>query len=137
MDYSLAALKLFIGQLKNATQTSSPSAMTLNGILFQRAWLQGVLVESLENGNYVLDDGSGLTELSLSNDFRLRDWELGRYVMVVGAYVIREGYQEELPLIKVHKMVDLSSAPDREAMWNLEVIEANKLFYHRFQLIWN
>ncbi|KAK9091877.1 hypothetical protein Syun_026788 [Stephania yunnanensis] len=129
MDYSLAALKLLIGQLKNATQTSSPSAMTLNGILFQRAWLQGVLVHSLENGNYVLDDGSGLIELSLSNDFRLRDWKLGRYVMVVGAYVIPVGDLEELPLIKVHKMVDLSSAPDREAMWNLEVVEANKLFY--------
>ncbi|KAK9089874.1 hypothetical protein Scep_028956 [Stephania cephalantha] len=131
MDYSLAALKLLIGQLKNATQTSSPSAMTLNGILFQRAWLQGVLVHSLENGNYVLDDGSGLIELSLSNDFRLRDWKLGRYVMVVGAYVIPVGDLEELPLIKVHKMVDLSSAPDREAMWNLEVVEANKLFYQQ------
>lgn len=30
---------------------------------------------------------------------------------------------------QVHKIVDLSSCPDREAMWHLEVIEAYKLFY--------
>ncbi|KAF4390269.1 hypothetical protein F8388_019924 [Cannabis sativa] len=29
----------------------------------------------------------------------------------------------------VHKMVDLSAFPDREAMWYLEVMEAYKLFY--------
>ncbi|KAK6926675.1 RecQ-mediated genome instability protein 2 [Dillenia turbinata] len=29
----------------------------------------------------------------------------------------------------VHKMVDLSAFPDREAMWYLEVIEAHQLFY--------
>lgn len=32
-------------------------------------------------------------------------------------------------LWQVHKIVDLSSSPDREAMWYLEVIEAYKLFY--------
>lgn len=30
---------------------------------------------------------------------------------------------------QVHKIVDLSAFPDREAMWYLEVIEAYKLFY--------
>lgn len=32
-------------------------------------------------------------------------------------------------ILQVHKIVDLSEQPDREAMWNLEVIEAHKLFY--------
>ncbi|KAJ0982362.1 hypothetical protein J5N97_010617 [Dioscorea zingiberensis] len=47
--------------------------------------------------------------------------------MVVGLYNILSA--GALPLIKVHKIVDLSAYPDREAMWQLEVIEANKLFY--------
>ncbi|KAF9596724.1 hypothetical protein IFM89_012923 [Coptis chinensis] len=132
MDYNLAALKLLSGQLKNARQSqsqdsSTPSALTLFGILFQRAWLQGILVSgSTEQGHFILDDGSGIIELSLSNEFRQRNWKLGMYVMVVGAYSLRSG---EPPVIKVHKMVDLSPFPDREAMWHLEVIEAYKLFY--------
>ena len=32
---------------------------------------------------------------------------------------------------QIHKMVDLSASPDREAMWYLEVLEAYKLFYQR------
>ncbi|XP_057955741.1 uncharacterized protein LOC131149368 isoform X2 [Malania oleifera] len=48
------------------------------------------------------------------------------YVMVVGACFVSTG---EPPMIKVHKMVDLSPFPDREAMWYLEVMEAYKLFY--------
>ncbi|OVA17896.1 OB-fold nucleic acid binding domain [Macleaya cordata] len=127
MDYSLAALKLLCGQLKNARQTSSQSAMTIDGILFQRAWLQGILVSSSEGGHFFLDDGTGVIELFLSNEFRHRDWKIGMYVMVVGAYVVRTG--GDSPMIKVHKMVDLSAFPDREAMWHLEVIEAYKLFY--------
>lgn len=74
----------------------------------------------------VLDDGTGLVELGLSSDFALRQWKSGMYLMVVGVYHIRTG---EIPLLKVHKMVDLSGSPDREAMWYLEVMDAYRLFY--------
>jgi hypothetical protein len=40
MDYSLAALKLFCSQLKQAREVPSQHSYTLGGILFQRAWLQ-------------------------------------------------------------------------------------------------
>ncbi|XP_057955740.1 uncharacterized protein LOC131149368 isoform X1 [Malania oleifera] len=126
MDYSLAALKLLCGQLKNARQTPSQNAMNLGGILFQRAWLQGVLVSASDDGRLLLDDGTGVICLALSGDFRLREWKIGMYVMVVGACFVSTG---EPPMIKVHKMVDLSPFPDREAMWYLEVMEAYKLFY--------
>ncbi|KAK3043605.1 hypothetical protein RJ639_001667 [Escallonia herrerae] len=129
MDYSLAALKLLCVQLKLVRQTHTQSAMTLGGILFQRAWLQGILVSSpsvASDGRFLLDDGSGIVELSLSGDFGNRQWKTGAYVMVVGGYHLRAG---DLPVIKVHKMVDLSLFPDREAMWYLEVVEAYKLFY--------
>ncbi|XP_011005819.1 PREDICTED: uncharacterized protein LOC105118353 isoform X1 [Populus euphratica] len=126
MDYSLAALKLLCVQLKDASETPSQNALTLGGILFQRAWLQGILVSNDGDGRLLLDDGTGVIELCLSADFRLRHWDLGMYVMVVGGYFVRHG---ETPMIKVHKMVDLSAFPDREAMWYLEVMEAYKLFY--------
>ncbi|KAJ6937339.1 hypothetical protein NC652_011861 [Populus alba x Populus x berolinensis] len=126
MDYSLAALKLLCVQLKDASETPSQNALTLGGILFQRAWLQGILVSNDGDGRLLLDDGSGVIELCLSPDFRLRHWDSGMYVMVVGGYFVRHG---ETPMIKVHKMVDLSAFPDREAMWYLEVMEAYKLFY--------
>ncbi|XP_031736186.1 recQ-mediated genome instability protein 2 isoform X1 [Cucumis sativus] len=156
MDYSLGALKLLCRQLKDARGTPSHPTANLGGILFQRAWLQGILVSvDKENGKLILDDATGTVELSLSRDFLLRPWSLGifpttspfsflllhfeldslafffcfcsgMYVMVVGAFLFRTN---ELPFIVVHKIIDLSKSPNREAMWYLEVMEAYKLFY--------
>ncbi|EOA37194.1 hypothetical protein CARUB_v10010612mg [Capsella rubella] len=128
MDYSLAAVKMLCSQLRDAKPTPSQNATALGGVLFQRAWLQGVLVSISGGGedSMILDDGTGLVELGLSSDFSLRQWKSGMYVMVVGVYHIRTG---EIPLLKVHKMVELSGSPDREAMWYLEVMDAYRLFY--------
>ncbi|GFZ20366.1 hypothetical protein Acr_28g0010710 [Actinidia rufa] len=100
MDYSLAAPKLLCAQLKSAGQTPSQSSMTFGGIIFQRAWLQGILVSTASDGGgrFVLDDGTGLVELSLSRDFSNRQWTLGMYVMVVGGFFVRT---DEIPMIKV------------------------------------
>ncbi|CAA0841263.1 Unknown protein [Striga hermonthica] len=136
MNYEVAALKLLCVQLRSAHQSPSQKAFTLgvSGILFQRAWLQGILVsvpsssssDGDSSGRYLLDDGTGVIELYLTRDYLSRPWETGMYVMVVGAYVVRS---DDLPMLKVHKMVDLSAFPDREPMWYLEVMEAFKLFY--------
>ncbi|XP_068646695.1 uncharacterized protein [Aristolochia californica] len=128
MDYSLAALKLLCLQLKSARErpSSSPPSLTLGSIVFQRVWLQGVLVSASEQNRFLLDDGSDVIELFLPNDFKHKEWKVGMYVMVVGACVIRPA---DPPVIKVHKIVDLSPFADREAMWYLEVIEAHKMFY--------
>ncbi|CAN6440877.1 unnamed protein product [Victoria cruziana] len=112
MDYTLAALKLFCGQLKYARRTSSQSAMTLGAILFQRAWLQGVLVSGQDERCYILDDGTDVVEFQLTNEFQQEQWKTETHFF-----------------LQVHKIVDLSPQPDREAMWHLEVIEAYKLFY--------
>lgn len=78
MDYSLAALKVLSIQLKDARETASQKGLTLGGILFQRAWLQGLLVSSSPDGNsLLLDDGTGVIHLSLTPDFRLRPWNVG------------------------------------------------------------
>ncbi|XP_073226475.1 uncharacterized protein [Cicer arietinum] len=100
MDYSLAALKLLCSQLKHAREVPSQKSFTLGGILFQRAWLQGVLLSSSDSGDgsLLLDDGTGLIQLSLSGEFRHRQFKPGMYVMVVGGYFARAG---EPPIIKV------------------------------------
>ncbi|KAG7947661.1 hypothetical protein I3843_14G105800 [Carya illinoinensis] len=78
MDYRLAALKLLCAQLKDAKEVASQNAMSLGNILFQRAWLQGVLVSASDENDHVgapllLDDGTGVVQLALSSaDFRLR-----------------------------------------------------------------
>ncbi|XP_010488813.1 PREDICTED: recQ-mediated genome instability protein 2-like [Camelina sativa] len=128
MDYSLAAVKMLCSQLRDAKPTPSQNATALGGVLFQRAWFQGVLVSVSGGGDdrMILDDGTGLVELGLSSKFALCQWKSGMYVMVVGVYHIRTG---EIPLLKVHKMVELSGSPDREAMWYLEVMDAYRLFY--------
>nr|GMD71298.1 recQ-mediated genome instability protein 2 [Ipomoea batatas] len=129
MDYSLGALKILCSHLTTATEATSHSqpAFSLGGILFQRAWLQVSLAHSLDAGRFLLDDGTGVIELKLSGDYLQNDvWELGMYVMVVGGYAVRKNGTS---FIKVHKIVDLSPVPDREAMWYLEVVEAFRLFY--------
>ncbi|KAK9676904.1 hypothetical protein RND81_11G108900 [Saponaria officinalis] len=117
MDFNLGALKLLSHQLKQAKQTSSkPSSYTLGGgVLFQRAWLQGVLVSIInpdidndeQNNNssgllprFLVDDGTGIIELLFNNKdlFAHTNWEIGMYVMVVGSYIARA---DEFPLIKV------------------------------------
>lgn len=130
MDYSLPALKLLIGQLHGhagprSTAPGAPPVMAMGNLLFQRAWLQGVLVAGSDPERKLLDDGSGVIELHYSKEFQEQQWKTGMYVLVVGAYAIINGS----PILKVHKIVDLSSSPDREAMWNMEVIEAYNLFY--------
>lgn len=129
MDYNLAALKLFVGHLqRHARPRSNPGAppvMALGNLLFQRACLQGVKVAGVEVGRKLLDDGSGVIELVFPKDFPEHQWKIGMYVLVMGAYALSIGSA----ILKVHKIVDLSSSPDREAMWNLEVIEAYNLFY--------
>ncbi|ESR37622.1 hypothetical protein CICLE_v10030019mg [Citrus x clementina] len=128
MDYSLAALKLLCVQLKDARESPSQNAVTLGGILFQRVWLQGVLVSPPDDdGRLLLDDGTGVVQIYLSGDFRIRRWNTGFFFFdFFGGFVIRT---DDIPVIKVHKIVDLSAFPDREAMWYLEVMEAYKLFY--------
>lgn len=78
MDYSLAALKLLCVQLKDARESPSQNAVTLGGILFQRVWLQGVLVSPPDDdGRLLLDDGTGVVQIYLSGDFRIRQWNTG------------------------------------------------------------
>ncbi|KAH7352877.1 hypothetical protein KP509_19G068500 [Ceratopteris richardii] len=100
MDFNLPALKLFIRELKMASPPapsissagSTPSVMALGNLHFQRAWLQGVLVPGCEHeGNLLLDDGSGVIELYFSKESQTHQWKAGMYVLIVGAYTVKDG----------------------------------------------
>ncbi|CAN6287224.1 unnamed protein product [Urochloa humidicola] len=140
MDYSLAALKMFGSQLAGATEAPSSegasAAQMLFGVRFQRAWVQGVIVSAsyseAGDGHLLLDDGSCIADLFvLPKEAEGRLWRPGMYVMVIGAYIAAES-KENYPAIKVHKIVDLSDQPHREAMWYMEVAEAYNFFYLPF-----
>ncbi|WVZ60126.1 hypothetical protein U9M48_010185 [Paspalum notatum var. saurae] len=142
MDYSLAVLKVFASQLADSTEApsseGSSAAQMLFNVRFQRAWVQGVILsadyDEADEGRLLLDDGSCIAELFLpSSKAEGRLWRAGMYVMVIGAYVAPES-KDNYPTIKVHKMVDLSSQPDREAMWHMEVAEAYNFFYLPFSV---
>ncbi|KAG0548140.1 hypothetical protein BDA96_01G141000 [Sorghum bicolor] len=140
MDYTLAALKIFSSQLADCTEApsseGSSAAQMLNGIRFQRAWIQGVILSAdyseAGDGRLLLDDGSCIVDLFvLPREAEGGYWRPGMYVMVIGPYIAAES-NDNYPAIKVHKIVDLSSQPDREAMWYMEVAEAYNLFYLPF-----
>eukprot|EP00850_Spirogloea_muscicola_P023387 SM000353S13163 [mRNA] locus=s353:86525:86953:+ [translate_table: standard] len=137
MDYGLLAPKLLAGQLAAAEAARRPDGSavhSLGGLRFQRVWLQGMLVPSGQaDGALLLDDGSGLVALAMAGSARA-GLRVGMYVLVLGALfpsidIGGDGSGDAVPLVKVHKLVDLSATPDREAIWALEVIEAHQLFY--------
>ncbi|KAL6637618.1 hypothetical protein ACP70R_025190 [Stipagrostis hirtigluma subsp. patula] len=151
MDYSLAALKVFGSQLAGSTEApsceGSAAAQMLFSIRFQRVWIQalttcsgrqGVLLSADYNeageGRLVLDDGSCVADLFvMPKEAEGRLWRAGMYVLVIGAYVAAES-KDNYPAIKVHKIVDLSTQPNREAMWYMEVAEAYNFFYLPFSV---
>lgn len=130
MDWKLHAPKLFIAQVCNSSvriRKGLPTVRALGGLLFQRAWLQGVVLPGLSNvDDLYLDDGSGVIQLILLPKFRRPD--VGAYMLVLGLVHARPGHPI---VIKVHKLVDLSASPSREAMWSLEVIDSHHRFYDR------
>ncbi|KAF7052057.1 hypothetical protein CFC21_060214 [Triticum aestivum] len=118
--------------------SSSPSrpflsfARSLCPALTARCGRQGVVVRadySVGDGRLFVDDGSCVTELMLRpEDAKGQPWRPGMYVLIIGAYIAPQS-TESLPMVKVHKIVDLSAQPDREAMWYMEVAEAYNFFY--------
>lgn len=72
MDYSLAAVKMLISQLRDAKPTPSQNATALGGVLFQRAWLQVCDLSILSFVN-CFDD---ITESCVVGRFGLRSGHL-------------------------------------------------------------
>jgi len=129
MDYSLAAVKMFVAHLKPAKPakelaSNGGAAFAIDSLIFQRVWLQGNLVLGTDNAGLSLQDGTGVLPLQMGQE----SLKPGMYVLVVGAYLLGA---DGTPFLLVHKIVDLSSNPDRDTFWRLEVAEVHKLFYDK------
>ncbi|KAL3681278.1 hypothetical protein R1sor_024234 [Riccia sorocarpa] len=119
----LRAPKLLIAELQAAVHTGDGYAM-LGQMRFQRVWLQGVVVSSLQDSTILMDDGSGVIDLFLKKDHQAMSWSPGTYILVTGRFC-----EDSVLFIEVHKIVDLSACPDREALWHLELLECHEKFY--------
>ncbi|TVU45662.1 hypothetical protein EJB05_05154, partial [Eragrostis curvula] len=111
-----------------------PPAFSWQGVILSAEYKEG------GDGVLLLDDGSCVAELFIApKEAEGGSFRAGMYVMVIGAYIAAQS-KDNYPALKsskghasltaqVHKIVDLSSQPDREAMWHMEVAEAYNLFY--------
>ncbi|CAI7788188.1 unnamed protein product, partial [Closterium sp. NIES-53] len=154
MDYSLPARKLLLADVsayRIIRRANGQPLLEVNSMALQRVWVQGVLrsVDAASptavrggevssgaggsaaegraaegrcggEGRLYLDDGSAAVEIVPAKGGSPP--LVGSYVQVIGALCTRPASP---PFIKVHKLVDLSADPNRESLWNLEVIEAH------------
>eukprot|EP00243_Klebsormidium_subtile_P014094 TRINITY_DN9791_c0_g1_i1.p1 TRINITY_DN9791_c0_g1~~TRINITY_DN9791_c0_g1_i1.p1 ORF type:complete len:145 (-),score=33.94 TRINITY_DN9791_c0_g1_i1:282-716(-) len=139
MDYTLPAPKFFVNQLAETEVVQQAGAddddggskwtrYRARGVAFQRVWLQGVLLasdEDLEEKFGALDDGTGVIELDMSKMGNVHTLRPGAYILVIGPLTTDK--DDGGHYVKVHKLVDLTSEPNRESIWFLEVIEADKM----------
>ena len=112
---------------------------------FQKAWVQGVVVRASDDrSRLLLDDGTGppvevlvppacVTHAHRSTDRRevnaLETTRPGSYVACAGTLVpaTGSGWSRATRAVEADRLRDLSDEPAREAMWNVEVIEAFKV----------
>jgi len=73
MDYSLAAVKMFVAHLKPAKPakelaSNGGAAFAIDSLIFQRVWLQGNLVLGTDNAGLSLQDGTGVLPLQMGQE---------------------------------------------------------------------
>lgn len=64
---------------KKAKEMTSQKAFTFGGVLFQHAWLQGVLASASGDAQsrFVLDGSTGIIRFSCFGVFFHQDWKVG------------------------------------------------------------
>nr|CAB3498899.1 unnamed protein product [Digitaria exilis] len=104
MDYSLAAMKIYGSQLAYSTEAPPSEGSSAAHMLF------GIRFQRVWLQGVLLS-------------VKYEETGEGRLLLDDGTSVVE---------LFVHKVVDLSAQPDREAMWYLEVAEAYNIFYAPF-----
>jgi hypothetical protein len=121
MDYGKPAAKLFASDMLRACQVTADGASAQVGnLLFQRVWVQGIIVKKMAGSRFLLDDGSAILTLHLPPS--LPPPHVGSMALVIAAL-------KASGELKVHKIVDLDGDANRESLWNLEVAEVHRLYY--------
>lgn len=125
--------KFFVAQLQQSARPSAErkGAFDCAGQRgFLRVWLQGVVVANNvvaadgSSGSWLLDDGTGIARIV---DAQQPQPPVGSYAMALGRVaIVASSSSSALPdvVVKRHKHVDLTAQPNREALWAIEVAEA-------------
>mmetsp|Transcript_23094 Transcript_23094/g.59187 ORF Transcript_23094/g.59187 Transcript_23094/m.59187 type:complete len:140 (-) Transcript_23094:62-481(-) len=97
-----------------------------------KVWVQGILTSVRADKDvewYTIDDGTGIVTAKLTATARMRvmtpgeDYAPGSYLLIMGKVKAHNRFGH---IILLHTVIDLSSDPDREAIWIMQVIEAHK-----------
>ncbi|XP_077866516.1 recQ-mediated genome instability protein 2-like [Saccoglossus kowalevskii] len=131
------ARKLFISQLQECnsfhSEVSQVWKLDLDDgtvIDVQIAWLQGVVMETAEDGDFSLSDNTGLAKIKITSEKLKKfmkdnktDIKVGDYVMVIGN-IIKNG---ELPVVRAIKVTQITQNRNLyEKMWKLEVVDIQR-----------
>jgi len=97
--------------------------ITYHDMPIKRVWLQGVIVA--HSGGLVLDDGTGALRLHTERYRGPVRPQHSMYATIIGTILA----QETGVMIGVQQIVNLSDDPNRETLWNLEVVDIANKFY--------
>ncbi|KAL6056554.1 RecQ-mediated genome instability protein 2 [Balamuthia mandrillaris] len=126
----LCSKKMFVGQLEQVEVTEENETLLFRfgeAPLFQRVWVQGVVV-FVEDKYFYLDDGSGVVFVDgvKSSIVDPTERNVGDYLMVIGTLGLCTDGTRTIIAVKI---CNLNEDPNRETLWDLEVIEAQRRFY--------
>jgi len=102
--------------------------------VINQVWVQGIVVLVSADGNdLLLDDGTAVIQATgvtkIVKDLFIHK---GMYVMVAGQLKSVGSPDEiQLPSIRILKIADLSNNPHSEALWMMEVIDAQTGIRHK------
>jgi len=136
--------KFFISQFEKFEKEGNK--WRYSQILFQRVWVQGLIIDVEDPHYFVIDDGTGCIGVITKNmkEPKPTQKKRGMYVLVLGTISVNENEQngqegqhngqqsgqQSFPTINCHKFSDLSDEwRDRETFWLLDVVLLQKRFY--------
>lgn len=128
---SISTAKAFVDQIYSASQSSTRSNLTINGLDCSRLWVQGVVIATFDDRKQcTVDDGTGVLQLDLK--FFLKNTppsasarpRLGDYIMAIGPMQRNKtDVAVSVRTMLAHQVVKLDAKLQREPMWFLEVVE--------------
>jgi len=131
------ARKFFASQLLSCTLRQDGRIINqglYSDAVINQVWVQGIVVLVSADGNdLLLDDGTAVIQAAgvtkIVKDLFIHK---GMYVMVAGQLKSVASPDEiQLPSIRILKIADLSNNPHSEALWMMEVIDAQTGIRHK------
>ncbi|KYR02572.1 hypothetical protein DLAC_00011 [Tieghemostelium lacteum] len=88
--------------------------------------IQGFVISINEEDGVQIDDSTDTIHISTEYCLSSHHFQIGQYLQLSCEFSENE---DSTPFIIVNHIKDLTSLPNRESMWNIEVIHIHKMFY--------